>query len=58
MAAAARQRAEPLAFLHQRDLFGDLAGNERFVREYRWALDSLYRDGAAATLEALNAGRA
>ncbi|MGI5183548.1 mannitol dehydrogenase family protein [Dactylosporangium sp. CA-152071] len=56
MAAAARQRAEPLAFLRQPDLFGDLVDNERFIREYSWALDALHRQGAAATLDALNRG--
>ena len=29
--AARRQREEPLAFISDRDLFGDLAGNERFA---------------------------
>ncbi|WP_155368377.1 mannitol dehydrogenase family protein [Catellatospora vulcania] len=50
MAHAARQRAEPTAFLQQRDLFGDLAGDARFTADYRWALDSLIRRGAQATL--------
>jgi mannitol 2-dehydrogenase len=53
MAHAARQRTDPTAFLEQRDLFGDLADDERFVTAYRWALDSLLRDGARATLRAL-----
>jgi mannitol 2-dehydrogenase len=53
MAYAARQRHSSEAFLEQRDLFGDLADNERFVAEYRWALDSLIRDGARATLAKL-----
>lgn len=33
--------------------FGDLAGQPRFVEAYLWALDSLHRDGARATLEKL-----
>jgi mannitol 2-dehydrogenase len=49
MAYAARD-----AFLEQRDLFGDLADNDRFVAEYRWALDSLVRNGARPTLTALS----
>ncbi|GIH05414.1 mannitol 2-dehydrogenase [Rhizocola hellebori] len=50
MAHATRQRDTPLAFLHQRDLFGDLASNARFTADYLWALDSLIRRGAQATL--------
>ncbi len=52
MAAAARQHQEPLAFLSDRDLFGDLARDERFAATYREALDSLHTRGARATLEA------
>lgn len=52
----ARQRDEPLAFLRRRDLFGDLADDERFVREDRWALDALHRHGGAATPDSLNHG--
>jgi mannitol 2-dehydrogenase len=54
MAYASRQRTEPEAFLEQRDLFGDLADDPRFVADYRWALDSLIRTGAQATLAALD----
>ncbi|WP_099023585.1 mannitol dehydrogenase family protein [Mycolicibacterium palauense] len=43
----------PLAFVKNTSLFGDLAESPRFVEAYRWALDSLHRDGARATLEAL-----
>ena len=52
MAAAARQAEDPLAFLRDRDLFGDLADDERFTAAYTAALDSLHRNGARATLEA------
>ncbi|HYN94348.1 MAG TPA: mannitol dehydrogenase family protein [Pilimelia sp.] len=52
-AIAARQRADPLAFIANRTLFGDLVDDERFVQPYRWALDSLHRVGARATLAAL-----
>lgn len=54
MAHAARQREDPVAFLRQRDLFGDLADNPRFVPEYLWALGSLIRTGAQATLAKLD----
>ena len=56
MAAARRERSEPLAFLADRDLFGDLADDERFTREYLAALHSLYEHGARATLQAVVAG--
>jgi len=49
---ARRQHEEPLAFISDRDLFGDLIDNERFVLAYRSALDSLHSRGARATLEA------
>jgi mannitol 2-dehydrogenase len=51
-ATAQRQHEEPLAFIQNRDLFGDLAENERFASTYREALDSLHANGARATLEA------
>ncbi len=50
---ARRQREEPLAFLADRALFGDLVDDERFVAAYLSALESLHRDGARATLQAL-----
>ena len=50
---ASRQHEEPLTFISNRDLFGDLIDNERFVLAYRSALDSLHRHGARATLEAM-----
>jgi mannitol 2-dehydrogenase len=53
MAAAARQHDDPLAFLRDRDLFGDLVDDERFTTAYTAALASLHRDGARTTLEAL-----
>ena len=51
-AAAQRQHEEPLAFISDRDLFGDLADDERFAATYTEALDSLHTHGARATLEA------
>lgn len=53
MAAAARQRQEPLAFLSNRQVFGDLAGNELFIRAYSEALNKLHEGGARATLGSL-----
>ena len=50
---ARRQRDDPGAFITNRDLFGDLAGNERFAAAYRSALVSLHQRGARATLESL-----
>ncbi|CAN5777696.1 mannitol dehydrogenase family protein [soil metagenome] len=52
---ARSQKENPLAFVENTALFGDLAQHPRFVEAYLWALDSLHRDGARATLEALRA---
>ena len=51
MAAARRQREEPLAFLANREVFGDLVDDDRFVSAYESALASLHHKGARATLE-------
>jgi mannitol 2-dehydrogenase len=51
MAAAARQKDDPLAFIRDRDLFGGLADHERFTAAYTAALDALHTQGARATLE-------
>ena len=53
MAAARRQRDDPLAFIRNRDVFGGLIDNERFVSTYRSVLSSLHTKGARATLEDL-----
>lgn len=53
MSDAQRQRQNPLAFIENRGLFGDLVDNERFVGSYRSALDSFHERGARATLEGL-----
>ena len=55
MAAAARQREEPIAFISNREVFGDLIDNEKFVAAYTRALEDLHSHGARAALEALNA---
>lgn len=53
VAAARRQQEDPLAFIANRDLFGDLIDNERFVSAYTSVLASLHTKGARATLEEL-----
>jgi mannitol 2-dehydrogenase len=52
MARAQQQSTDPLAFLRDPDVFGSLADDERFTKEYTAALDSLHQRGARATLEA------
>jgi len=48
---AQQQREQPLAFIENRELFGDLVDDERFVDPYLQALQGLHTDGAEATLE-------
>ncbi|MGV0774766.1 mannitol dehydrogenase family protein [Mycolicibacterium elephantis] len=50
---ARSQHDHPTAFIENTAVFGDLARKPRFVEAYLWALDSLHRDGARATLEEL-----
>jgi mannitol 2-dehydrogenase len=50
---AGRQREDPLAFLADRELFGDLVDDERFTSHYCATLASLHERGARATLQAL-----
>ncbi len=50
---AARQHDEPLAFVANRELFGDLSDDQRFTDAYLRALRSLHQDGARATLRSL-----
>ncbi len=52
-ANARRQREDPLAFLADRDVFGDLVDDERFASIYLSHLESLHQRGARATLEKL-----
>ncbi|MDQ2757369.1 MAG: mannitol dehydrogenase family protein [Actinomycetota bacterium] len=56
MAAAARQKDDPLAFVKDERLFGDLAQHERFTAAYAKALASLHEIGARATLTRLRDG--
>lgn len=50
---ANRQREDPLAFIANRELFGDLVEHERFRAAYLFALRSLHERGARRTLEAI-----
>jgi mannitol 2-dehydrogenase len=50
---AKSQHENPKAFIENTEVFGDLAEHLRFVDAYLWALESLHRDGARATLENL-----
>jgi mannitol 2-dehydrogenase len=50
---AAQQQKDPLAFVKNRELFGDLAKETAFTKPYLDALDSLHTSGSRATLEAL-----
>ncbi|HZA12168.1 mannitol dehydrogenase family protein [Mycobacterium sp.] len=50
---ARSQRQNPTAFLENHSVFGDLVDQPRFVDAYAWALESLHRNGAHATVEAL-----
>ncbi|MET0330283.1 MAG: mannitol dehydrogenase family protein [Dyella sp.] len=52
-AIAQHNRSHPVAFIENRELFGDLAEHPRFVQAYTWALQQLHTVGARATLEAL-----
>jgi mannitol 2-dehydrogenase len=53
MAAAREQRSDPLAFVRNREIFGDLVDDDRFTTPYLATLDSLHRKGARATLHDL-----
>jgi mannitol 2-dehydrogenase len=50
---AQHNRDDPLVFISDPDLFGDLAQDSRFVDVYTAALKSLHERGARATLEGL-----
>ena len=49
-AIAQRNREDPLAFLANRAIFGNLVDDDRFVTAYRSALASLHEHGARLTL--------
>jgi mannitol 2-dehydrogenase len=50
MAVASGNRDNPTAFIDNRELFGDLADDARFVAAYREALASLHAVGALETV--------
>jgi mannitol 2-dehydrogenase len=50
---ARTQRSDPLAFVANRELFGDLVDHSGFTEPYLAALESLHTRGARATLESL-----
>ncbi len=52
-AAARTQRERPTAFIEDRELFGDLADDSRFVGPYLRALESLHTKGALETVREL-----
>jgi mannitol 2-dehydrogenase len=43
--AAKNTQADPLSFLRQKDLFGGLADNERFAKEYHKMIVAIYQEG-------------
>jgi mannitol 2-dehydrogenase len=53
VAAAVRQRQDPLSFISNREVFGDLIDNEKFVAAYSDALASLHHRGSKEALHAL-----
>ncbi|MGM0855611.1 MAG: mannitol dehydrogenase family protein [Pseudomonadota bacterium] len=53
MEIAANNRTRPTVFVENRELFGDLADQPRFLAAYLAALASLHERGARATLEDL-----
>jgi mannitol 2-dehydrogenase len=52
-ALAKRQSEDPLAFVANRELFGDLVDHRGFTEPYLATLESLHTRGARATLESL-----
>lgn len=57
MAIATNNRTDPAAFVENRELFGDLADQPRFLDAYLKTLTSLHERGARATLETLVASK-
>ena len=53
---AANLADDPLEFLDNREVFGDLVDDERFVTPYRNVLDLLHTQGARATINSLSSG--
>lgn len=55
MARARRQGTDPLAFIRDERLFGDLSSDQRFTQSYQRALALFHNVGAHRTLEQVNA---
>jgi mannitol 2-dehydrogenase len=53
-AAARRQATDPLALVEMTELFGDLAGNDRFRDEYLRISASIHELGVERTIDDLN----
>ena len=53
MAIASTQNDDPLAFIKNRSIFGDLIDNQTFVDAYLHAFTSLKEHGARETLRSL-----
>jgi mannitol 2-dehydrogenase len=53
IAIAQTQRTNPLAFIENKKLFGELANDSRFAQPYLDALESLHTVGAQKTLQGL-----
>ena len=53
MALASEQHDEPLAFISNRELFGDPADQPRFAEAFAGWLESLHEHGTRATLQAV-----
>ena len=58
IARARQQRQHPLAFIENRQLFGDLAGQPGFTGPYLRTLEALHAAGAHQTIQDLNAALA
>jgi mannitol 2-dehydrogenase len=55
-AAAQRARARPLAWLEQRNIYGDLATNARFAEAFARWLGLIWSEGSAAALRLYTEG--
>ena len=50
--AALEARANPAAWLEQREIYGDLADNPAFVAAFTQTLNAVWQNGTAATIRA------
>jgi mannitol 2-dehydrogenase len=54
MASARRRAEDPLAFVRNEQLFGDMARQSAFASAYLLALESFQKNGALRTVEQIN----